>query len=138
MRPAAVVLLVLALAGCARPAEESAPGPRPITVTRTGGIAGVDDKITVDTDGAWRHTGRNQDGSGTLSADQRARLTRMADDLLRSDEAGRLLRPTGCADVFTYSVTVGNADVRWEDCGRDSENPPLAQEIARSVLEFTS
>ncbi len=138
---AAVALAVLTAAGCARGgqppgAEPPADRPGPVTVQRTGGIAGVQDEVTVQPDGSWGRAGRGPATRGRLPADRDATLTRMAADPALRAEAARTPTDSGCADAFAYKVSVGDVRVGWTDCG--TTPPPVASGIARLLLDGTN
>jgi hypothetical protein len=91
----------------------------PTTVTRTGGVAGVNETLQIDTDGHWAYTNlrANAQSSGTLSDAQRRTLAQLAGspDLVAEAQAPA---PTGvCADAFKYAITVGATKLSFEDCG---------------------
>ena len=138
---AAVALVVLSAAGCAGGAEPPIGGPQvdrvaPVTVQRTGGIAGVKDEVTVQPDGSWGRTGTASPSRGRLPADRNETLTRMAADPALQDEAARTPSDSGCADAFEYVLSVGAIRVTWTDCG--TSPPPAASSIARFILSGTN
>jgi hypothetical protein len=121
------------------PTTPTTPGALPVVVRRGGGIAGVRDSVTVQPDGSWRRAGRTGvPRTGTLSADQLDRLTRMAADPALPGEAGRPLPGIECADAFQYQVTAGGTTVTWQDCGSATEPPAVAAGIATFLLSTTS
>ncbi|HST65273.1 MAG TPA: hypothetical protein VLM05_08800 [Mycobacteriales bacterium] len=154
-RLAAAVLLAAALplAGCGgssgsgpdTPADPSgssgstgAPAARPVALQRTGGIAGNRDAVTVQPDGSWRRTAKaGAPSTGTLSADQRERLARMAADPALRSEATRTVPETECADGFDYRLTAGSTTVAWRECGSATKPPAVAAGIASFLLNST-
>jgi hypothetical protein len=156
MRPArrvlAVALAVLPLAGCGGssgspstvpttvPTSSAAgtPAAGPVALQRSGGIAGNRDAVTVAPDGSWRRTAKTGSPStGTLSADQRARLARMAADPALRTEATRTVPETECADGFDYQLTAGSTKVAWRECGSATKPPAVASGIAVLLLNST-
>jgi hypothetical protein len=148
---AAVLFAVLPLAGCGGSAGSGADGPpdppatasgsaaaQPVTLQRGGGIAGVRDAVTVQPDGSWRRTARTgPPGTGTLPADQRARLARMAADPALRAEATRTVPELECADGFDYRLTAGGTTVAWRECGSATTPPRVAGQIAALLLTST-
>jgi hypothetical protein len=135
---AAVALSLLTAAGCGRgdrppTAEPQVDRLAPITVQRTGGIAGVQDEVIVQPDGSW---GRTVGAGGRLPPDRNAALTRMAADPALRAEAARTPGEGDCADAFEYTVSVGELRVWWTDC--DEIPPPVASRIARLLLDGTN
>jgi hypothetical protein len=106
-----------------------------VVVERTGGIAGLQDTITVQPDGHWsRGSKRGSPGTGQLTADQRDRLRALATSPKLRDEATRK-RSTAfvCSDAFLYTVTVGSLKVSYEDCG-GGNTPETASQIVSLVM----
>ena len=152
---AAIVLAVLPLAACssgsgggggasggggAGSAGPTASGAPPaVSLQRFGGIAGNRDEITVRPDGSWRRTARvGGTTTGTLSADRRDELSRMAAEPMLRAEATRTVPESDCADAFDYSLTVGATRIAWRDCGPATRPPATASRIARFLLESTN
>jgi hypothetical protein len=124
------------------PVPPTSPGtagtlPGPVTVVRSGGIAGLRDTVVVQPDGSWRRTaavGRGRDSAGTLSAVQLRTLTVLAADPRLRAEAGHTATSTGCVDAFGYSVEVGTTTVRYVDCPGEGGQPVAAAGLARFLL----
>jgi hypothetical protein len=143
----AVLLAALPLAGCGSdgPASDG-PSPqsgtaaaRTIALQRFGGIAGNRDAVTVQPDGSWRRTGKTGPATtGALSADQQARLTRMAANPGLRAEATRTVPEIECADGFDYTLTAGSTKVAWRECGTATKPPAIARSIASFLLNSTT
>jgi hypothetical protein len=132
------------LAGCAdrpaaqprtEPQQTAAPTAARFTtfeLRRTGGIAGLSDRIAVTPEGAWTATAKNgAQRTGQLSADQLSRLLAYTSDQRLSGEALRTQAPTSCRDAFSYVVTVDAVSVAYVDCPADGEPPQVAGGIVR-------
>jgi hypothetical protein len=150
----ATAIVVLALATGCQPADSPVPTPAPnasgpttspgaspttvvlavpITITRTGGIAGVRDQLSIDPAGAWQSTTKSgQKKTGQLTAGQIAELQRLAHDPHVATEAKAPTQPPACADGFNYSVRVDAAEIRFEDCAHSAE-PRVAKAIVGLV-----
>jgi hypothetical protein len=101
---------------------------------RTGGIAGVDDRITVDAQGRWTSTNRaGKSSSGQLTADQLSRLQTLAKDPRLPGEANRPASPSKCRDAFNYVVTVNTTTIRFTDCPSDPDQPDAAKAIVDTL-----
>jgi hypothetical protein len=169
MRAAAVLVSVaaLALTGCGSaaspvatdgpvtaggPAATSGPvttdgpvrtgGPGwggPVTVERSGGIAGVRDQVVAQGgDGTWRRTARGAAaGTGTLTSGERSQMQVLVTDPALREEAQRPSPAISCADGFHYRVTVGETVVGWTDCGPAAGRPGTAANIAHLLLGAT-
>jgi len=90
-----------------------------VTFSRTGGIAGVNQLITIKPDGAWSYTtkGGGAAQTGTLDASQVAALRDLVTTPGFLAEMRQVKTDDNCADGFTYAVTVGAEAASWEDCG---------------------
>jgi hypothetical protein len=152
--PRWVLLAVAAIAGCggglgSQPPDPSGapsssegslgPGdpPAPMTVARSGGIAGVNDVVEIAPDGSARVTRRNGEVAAcTPSADAVARL-RAID--LRAIGSGPPKHTI--ADAFSYTVTTAGSTVSVEE-GNLGAGPidllSAAAEIVSSCLANTS
>jgi len=147
--PALLLLLVTMIggaAGCARhssdppssPSSPSSPaGDVTVVVHRTGGIAGMDDTVTVKPDGSWTATSRRGASTrmGQLTDAQRDQLRTLAADPRLGQEAGSTPGKTKCADAFNYTVTVGAHLVAYTDCPTD-QTPPAASAVAKLVMQL--
>jgi hypothetical protein len=128
----AVLLAALPLAACAGAGSGAGSGAGPgagstgagsgstaapsVSLQRSGGIAGNRDELTVQPDGSWRRTAKTgSPTTGTLAADQRDRLRRMAADPALRSEASRTVPKADCSDAFDYSLTVGGTRLAWRD-----------------------
>jgi hypothetical protein len=109
-----------------------------LTVTRTGGIAGVMQQIVIAPDGRWvytdRRTGRTTQGQ--LTEAQRADLARLAADRALAGEARVVASRVACNDAFAYTVVVGELSVRYDQCSGTSGRPATERLVA-AVLDAT-
>jgi hypothetical protein len=118
-------LLLALAAGCGSPAGPAPVGgatpahPYPLTIQRTGGFAGVDESITVRSDGTWAYTARKGKpaAQGTLAPADLDQVTRtVSDPAFAADVRPQRTQGT-CADTFTYSVSVGAETSTFTECG---------------------
>ena len=145
---AAIVLAALPLAACSTGSGGGGSGGPTaagtslapvVSLQRFGGIGGNRDELTVQPDGSWRRTARvGGTTTGTLSADGRDQLGRMAAEPTLRSEATRTVPESDCADAFDYSLTVGATRIAWRDCGSATTPPASASRIARFLLESTN
>lgn len=146
---AAVAALLLLTAACApgsgdpvggqSPTGGAAPAAATVTVTRSGGIAGVRDEVIVDPLGAWTATGKSgTHKTGDLTAEQQAQLQALAADPKLAEEAKQARKPTKCRDAFNYTVAVTAGQVQrqvaYTDCPSDENMPETAAAIAGLVM----
>jgi hypothetical protein len=132
--------LVAGCAGVGSPDETSVTPPAvPISITRTGGIAGVNQTIQIGTDGTWTYTDnrKNQRETGTLGADQRLQVLRFVTDPAFAAQLSKAAKPdSGCADGFHYTISTGGESSSFEDCGTD-DRPTVKAAIA-AITEATA
>ncbi len=124
---AAGVSLVAGLAGCGSGTSgagaTTAPttsAPTGVTITRTGGIAGVNQTIQIAADGSWTYTDAKTGASqrGSLTQDQRATLFGIlaTPGLIDQMNQHASAAPT-CNDGFHYAITLGSESFAFTDCG---------------------
>jgi hypothetical protein len=146
-----LVLIASGSASCAsRPSEDSGQhggsgitagtdSLPAITVRRTGGLAGVDDQLVVDTDGAWVTTdkagGRR---TGHLTAANVAAVRALATDPHLATEADRPTTATRCQDAFDYAVTIGAVRIRYADCPTDAARPRATIALVSRLRQATA
>ena len=132
------LLLVLVVAGCGAPGGAApggpapggpAPGgpaagttathPYPLTISRTGGFAGVDESITVRSDGGWSYSANRgkPTAQGTLPAPDLAKVTQTLSDPAFGLDVRPHKQNGVCADGFTYSVSIGPETSTFDECG---------------------
>lgn len=142
----AACAVVVLLTGCAQAQEggaasggTSGPTTPPgramdkVTITRTGGFAGVNQELTVMPDGAWTFTDKRSGSSqqGQLTADQMAQIGRLVSDP-NFAQARPPSRGASCADTFIYTIAVGELSINFDECdGKD-------QPGVKAVVDFIS
>lgn len=115
---------------------QPAPKPSPkriaarVVVQRTGGFAGVAQKLVVEADGSWRYTVERGPGTGTVKTGRLAAAQQERLHLLLGDPSfGSAYYPGACADGFHYSLLTGQGRVEWDECG--GANPA---KVAQSIV----
>jgi hypothetical protein len=154
LRNLAFASLIL-LAGCATsPSDTAAPGGGstspsatpvpspsaagelpPVTVSRTGGLVGFEDKYTVSPDGTLSGSTREAPAlSKKLTADQLSELHKLATSPSLAAEAAKMRSiERECVDGFNYSVAAGSVTATTTDCGRFAEQAPTMWKIVELV-----
>jgi hypothetical protein len=140
---ALLAVLLTPLAGCARstgstgtPASDAAHAPLPsqLVLTRTGGIVGLQDTVTVQPDGRWTRVDRaGKSRTGQLTDADRDRLRQLATDPRLTAEATATAPATICADAFSYRLTVGGTTTGYLDCPPQA-TPPAATAAVVALL----
>jgi hypothetical protein len=111
------------------PASSSTDQPLPLTLSRTGGIAGVQDQVKIDPDGTATVTHRaGKPTTTTLPAKQLAALRGLLADPALAREAKAVDGAGTCADGFQYNLRTPALTIKTTDCGR-SKQPTLAKVI---------
>jgi hypothetical protein len=140
----AATVLLISLGACAsgggrRSTEAQAPSasatttaaPVAVTMTRTGGFAGVRQRIAIAPDGSWTRTERSgATTSGQLTADQIAQLQQLAQDPGLSAEKTPASGKRICADAFVYTLSVGAGTIAYTDC---NACPPKASQLVALI-----
>jgi len=118
--------------GAGEPSSTGGPTTGPasygkVTVARTGGIAGVMQVVVVNQDGSWVYTDKK--AARTMRGRLTEALHRQLAALLANPNFVRETRlaptPARCNDAFIYSVSVGEASVRYEQCGGVGNRPAI-------------
>jgi hypothetical protein len=140
------VITVVGLGGCGGvdvneppsvPATSApAPGSLTFSLTRTGGIAGVNEMVVIDASGNWTYTDqrKGQSQKGQLTAAQLAQLGQLAlDPRIPQELADK--GTTVCSDAFQYTLTIGGGRMyRFEDCG---QSRPAVQAVLAVIADAT-
>jgi hypothetical protein len=125
-------------AGTSAPASIPAAAAIAVTIHKTGGIAGVDETISVDAQGTWTRAGRNATPrTGRFTADQLAQLRTLATDPRLIAEATKPQSPGPCADAFSYSVTVATMTMSFTDCPTAANRPQATMAIVEFLEKAT-
>ncbi|MEU7872307.1 hypothetical protein [Dactylosporangium sp. NPDC049140] len=104
-----------------------------VTFTRTGGLAGNNDSLTVRPDGSYTIQTKQGTKSGKLTAEELAALK----TALESADFNKL--PTtndngGIADAYTYTVTYAGKQIT----AKDGSIPPALQPVISALGAFLS
>lgn len=108
-----------------------------VVLTRSGGVAGRADTLTVEPDGTWRLVDRAGSlRTGQLTAGDLARLRQLTADPRLDREARRGPAAGVCADGFDYQLTAGGTQVRYVDCGT-GDRPEVTAAVVALLLGAT-
>jgi hypothetical protein len=151
-----VLVVVGLLAGCATPTSTpgDAPGPGSsgappsatasgagtslpgVTLTRSGGLAGVNQTIVIGADGAWTYADRRSSAtsSGQFTPAQVVQLAQLALDPRVAQEV-LMSSGTVCNDTFHYTLSIGAQSATFEDCGQPR---PAVQAMLNFIAENTA
>ncbi|NES31433.1 hypothetical protein GCE86_23610 [Micromonospora terminaliae] len=136
--------LLAPLAGCARDdgaAATDGPAPTtavPVVLTKSGGIVGLQDTVTVQPDGRWTRVDRaGASRTGRLSDADLDRLRHLATDSRLAAEAAVTIPATMCADAFSYRLTVGPTMSSYVDCPPDATPPPATSAVVDLLTRAT-
>jgi hypothetical protein len=138
-------VLLAGVAGCAGNDEQpAAPAPAasaaapvfPVTITRRGGFAGVDDRAQIAADGVAVVTRRGKPPvRGPVPAGTMADLRQL---LTGPDFGGRPApadSPAVCADGYAYEVAGPSASASFSGCGAPADaGAGLVAEIAATLF----
>ncbi|MFU8874888.1 hypothetical protein [Micromonospora sp. SL4-19] len=104
-----------------------------VVLTKSGGIVGLEDTLTVAPDGHWTKVDRaGASRTGQLSPADLNRLRQLTADRRLLAEASATMT-TMCADAFTYRLTVGAVTTGYVDCPPEV-TPPAATAAVVELL----
>jgi len=136
------IVCVAVLAALALATPVSAKPATLVTFHKSGGVAGVDQRLTVRTDGRAAISNR---GATTQHRQLRASTMRRLRSRLAAAHLERPLPqpPMGCADCFEYAISYHGHHVKLIDAGNlPARVVPLVNELtriaARRVLNSVS
>lgn len=136
--PTLVLVALMTLAGCGssdEPADSDGPVQTDgslVNYARTGGVAGIDEGLRVEPDGAATVTigePSNTERSFQLADAELDRINSLLEEA-DFDAMPENPPPTGCADCFVYTVEYGGRTVTYDDA-----SPPPAS-VGQLVTEL--
>jgi hypothetical protein len=131
-------LLALGVSACGdeneTPTTTSASTALPLTVERSGGVAGINDKLVVRADGTGTFTSNN-DAAQELTADDTARVRSALRELVFSGLDERYEPPSGTqiADGIDYKFSAGGDTIVVEEMAEDVPDPLDALKAAAAT-----
>jgi hypothetical protein len=110
-----------------------------ITITRSGGLVGYQQILTIAPDGSWVLTDKRASSTqrGTMTAAQRQELSRLLADPSFVREARQPPAAGTCNDGIVYTITVGELSSRYDQCG-GSAGRPTTNKIVSTALDATA
>jgi hypothetical protein len=140
-----VTLVLFGLAGCANPVPgpgspvpATTPPPTTVTITRTGGFAGVHQSIAIAPDGSWVYTDARNTGAsqrGQLTPAQETQLLSAVVDPAFADQLRRRDTSVQCSDGFDYTVDVAGESQSFSDCPQVAR--PVVDQALRLIKDAT-
>lgn len=108
-----------------------------VTITRTGGLAGVMQVVAIAPDGTWTYTDKRAGDTqqGKLTTAQREDIAGIVANPSLSAEA-RVAAPGSCADGFVYTISAGEASMRFDQCAAAGKRP-LTERLLAVVQDAT-
>jgi hypothetical protein len=135
-----LTVLVFGLAGCASqipsvpaPLSSTTRPPTTITITRTGGIAGVHQSIAIAPDGSWVYSDVKAGSSGQqgqLTAAQEAQLLSAVADPSFADQLRQRDTSAQCSDAFQYTIDIAGESQSYSDC------PPVSRPVVDAAMKM--
>ncbi|GLZ80586.1 hypothetical protein Afil01_53930 [Actinorhabdospora filicis] len=109
-----------------------------IIVTKTGGFAGLEQKVVIAEDGSWTFTdsraGKTETGKLATAKLQQLQTLAKSDGL--TAPPGKTGENGNCADMFMFGITVGDTVTSTDDCGRAPNQ--AFEDILALVVEETA
>ena len=101
-------------------AAPSGPLPALVTIDRSGGFAGIRQRIVIEKTGAWTVTGpAGAVRTGLLPPDQVGSLRKLIDGTTWWAGSSRPPSPADCPDGYVYVVAIGEHTATADDCALD-------------------
>jgi len=90
-----------------------------VTVTRTGGIAGVHQTLAVSADGSWIYTDTKTGATqrGMFTADQRTAVVQLLSNPAMLAQLSQHSTAGVCNDGYVYTIAMGTEQFSFTDCG---------------------
>jgi len=90
-----------------------------LTITRTGGFIGVNESITLRSDGGWSYSAikGKPTAQGTLPTADLAKVTQTLSNPAFGSNVQARKDGYVCNDGFTYAVAIGPETFTFDDCG---------------------
>jgi hypothetical protein len=150
-----VLVVTGLLAACATPTKTPGGAPAPdstaapsatasaattglpgVSLTRSGGFAGVNQTIVIGADGSWTYTDTRASTttSGQFTPAQVVQLAQLALDPRVAQEV-LISSDTVCSDTFHYTLAVGAQSATFEDCG---QSRPAVQAMLTFITDNTA
>lgn len=130
-----LVITAIALAGCL--GIKTIPEPSPVNPTllidyqRSGGIAGIDDRLVVFDNGATLVQSRSMSREITLNRSNLQSITTIFDESRFVSLEGNFTSARGGADLMRYRISYRNKTVITEDTAIPSTLEPVIRELNR-------
>jgi hypothetical protein len=124
-----VVLLVGWLSGCTTASSSNLT----LEYHRTGGFAGLDDRLAIDVSGAATLTRKARTRAFTLDSSQLAHLDQLFADADFSNMQAKYLPANESNDLFEYTITYKRRTVRAMDTAVPDQLLPVIDELNRLV-----
>jgi hypothetical protein len=128
-----LALVILAVLGASLAACGTSAPPATIEYRRTGGIAGLDDHLTIQPGGQATLTRKNAQVSLTVDQATLTQLTSLLDQAGFSQLPAESLAPKG-ADLFTYEITYRGRRVRVQDTTVPAKLQPVI-DLLNSIIQ---
>jgi hypothetical protein len=136
-----VLLAVVALSGClgVKTPPLSRPTPPAVFVDyhRTGGIAGLDDRIVIFDNGVAVISQKTASTEITLNQSDLIRITRIFEKAQFSMLEGNYSARQGAADFFRYTISYHGKTVIAEDSATPPSLQPIIDEMNRIIKRDT-
>jgi len=131
---------LLLAAGCGGGEESTtAPGNGAlVTYSKSGGIAGVDERLVIAADGSATVTS-GRGGSQRSFALGTEELSELEAELEAADFAAVDDRPTGCADCFHYEISYGGDTVGYDEVTQPPQSvAAVVSHLAALIAEHSA
>nr|WP_320162676.1 protealysin inhibitor emfourin [uncultured Methanoregula sp.] len=134
-----VLLIALVFSGClwvkTPVVSQTAPPSIFVDYHRTGGIAGLGDRLVLFDNGAGIISGRTRNTEITLNQTDLDRISTLFDQAQFSMLEGNYTSRHGSADLIQYSISYHGKTVKTEDSATPPALQPVIDELNRIVSQ---
>ena len=108
----------------------------PVSISRTGGFAGVSQRIEIAADGSWTYTDRRASvQQGKLTPEQLSSVQQRVNDPAFASQLNGSGGPKTCNDTFIYQIVAGEKRGAFDDC--DAAVKPAVVAVVAAVAAAT-
>ncbi len=133
-----IILLGIAAAGCLgvkTPPVSHPPAPAVfVDYHRSGGLAGVDDRLVIFDNGAAVVATKTVSTEIVLNATEIARITSLFDQAQFSQLQANYPAPRGSADLFHYSISYKGKTVNLDESAYPPSVQPLIDGLDQIIM----
>jgi hypothetical protein len=109
-----------------------------VVVTKSGGLAGMMQRLVVAADGSWTFSDTKSGATqtGRFTPTQASNIATLLADPAVLAESRTPPNPVACADAFVYTVQTGELVLRYDQCSAAGRRP-ATERLINAILDAT-